>query len=443
MVVTSQISVEERADCNPLFSLPSPSEPDVQGRLPIMILLCAVGFFNFVDRQVITTLFEPIKREFQVSDSLIGVLTGLTFAGFYTLASIPIGRLADRTDRRVVLAICLGFWSLCTCLAGFAQSFGQLALTRVGVAVGEAGGGPTSHAILADRYPRRRRATVLAIFSGSQAIGVGAGILIGGVLAETMGWRAAFWIVGAPGLILAAIVWRVIPPGSAKNATSQAGDESFWHVARFLWKIADFRRAISVCALASLTGYGILNWGPTFFMRVYGMTSAQVGVAFGLASAVSLMIGTLAAAPVADRLSQDDLGGYMRVASVGLIIGTPAAVFALSSADIWWCFTALFVSLALQGAYLAPCLAVIQTVAPPSMRAQASVLFGLSQALFGLGFAPALVGILNDVLTPYFGLEAIRWSLILICSGAMVSGLLAFRRGWRRKSSTNTGSGRE
>jgi predicted MFS family arabinose efflux permease len=414
---------------------------DARGRPLILILLCTVGFFNFMDRQAIAVLIEPIKHEFRVSDSLIGLLTGLTFAGFYTISSIPIGRLADRTSRKAVLAACLLFWSLCTLLAGFAQSFAQLAATRIGVAVGESGGTPISHAIIAERYPQRQRASALAIFSGTQATGIGTGILLGGVLAQTLGWRAVFWILGAPGILLAAIVWKAIPSASTASRSIANGNmESFSKVAGFLWGIAEFRRAIFVSGLASLTGYGMLNWGPTFFIRVHGLQPAQVGLAFGLVYATALVFGSVATGLIADRAARHGFGGYMRVASIGLLLGAPAAAVAFSVSNPSWAFVALFAAFSLQIANLAPCLAIIQAVAPPTMRAQASVIFGLGQALFGLGLAPAVIGVLNDLLSPALGTDAIRYSLIINCSGAILAGVLAAHRGWFQPQTSSANS---
>jgi MFS family permease len=171
-----------------------------------LAVLCLVGLISFIDRQIITILIEPIKREFGASDTAMGALAGIIFSGFYALAAIPLARLSDRLSRRNVIAACVGFWSIMTSLGGFAVSYWMLAATRIGVAVGEAGAGPASHSVIADLFPLNRRATALGLLSAGQAIGIGTGVLLGGILTAAFDWRTSFLVVGFPGLIVAAIL---------------------------------------------------------------------------------------------------------------------------------------------------------------------------------------------------------------------------------------------
>ena len=177
----------------------------------VLAVLCLAAVVNMIDRHIITIVLDPIKAEFGASDTAMWLLTGMIFAVFYAGASIPLARWADKGERRLVMAACLGFWSLMTTLGGLAQSFIQLAVTRVGVAVGEAGAGPTSQSMLSDLYPLSPRATVLAILSACSSIGIGLGVLLGGWLSDTFDWRVAFFIVGVPGLLLAIVIFRFLP----------------------------------------------------------------------------------------------------------------------------------------------------------------------------------------------------------------------------------------
>jgi MFS family permease len=212
------------------------------------------------------------------------------------------------------------------------------------------------------------------------------------------------------------------------DALRHTAASSFASVFSHLWKLPEFRKATLVAALAGIVGYGVLGWGPTFFVRVHELTPGQVGIRFGLLTAAALVTGNCITAAVADRAGSADLGGYMRVAGVGILLSVPCSIAMLFSPSAILALVALFAMMTLQVIHVAPCIAVIQTVAPQNMRAQASVIFGIVQTLTGVGFAPLAIGFLNDILAPAFGYEAVRYSLAIICVAAVAAGVLALRR---------------
>ncbi len=391
-------------------------------RAYILAVLCVIATFNMIDRQIITILVQPIKEEFGASDTAMGLLTGLVFAGFYGIASIPIARFADIGTRRTVMALCLGFWSVMTSLGGIAQSFMQLAVTRVGVAIGESGASPTSHSLIADLYPLRRRATVLALFSASSSLGIGLSSVLGGWLSDTFDWRAAFFIVGVPGLLLALVVWLTVaepPRGLSDSARKDTESASFDEVLRHLWRLHSYRGIVITAALCALSGYGALQWGPTFFVRVHHMTLTQAGLWFGVATISSLVLGNIITGVVSDWAGTRDLRWYMRVAGAGPLLAFPCGLAFIFIPNTSLAFFFYFLFQLTLVTHIPPCNAMAQTLAPLRMRAMASVIVALFQSFVGIGLAPLLVGAANDFLEPHFGAEAVRYSLALIMLGAL------------------------
>ncbi|MET0183132.1 MAG: MFS transporter, partial [Caulobacterales bacterium] len=286
----------------------------------VLAVLCLVGIFNFVDRQIITILIEPIKKEFGASDTQMGLLTGLMFAGFYLAASIPLARIADTGSRRNLMVICLGCWSAMTALGGFAQSFIQLLLTRIGVALGEAGAGPASHSMISDLYPMRRRGTMLSIFIAAQSIGIGLGVFLGGLLGDMFNWRVAFVIVGVPGVLLAVLLLTTVkepPRGMADNVSETAKPPPVFVTMKRLLGMPSYVCAVLTSMFGAIPGYGTLIWGPTFFLRVHELSAATVGFWFGIVSGAALFIGGISGGMVGDWAARRDVRWYMRLGGIG------------------------------------------------------------------------------------------------------------------------------
>lgn len=398
-------------------------------RHAILAMLCIIAVVNMIDRQIITILLDPIKEEFGASDAAMGLLTGMIFALFYAGASIPLARWADLGQRRVVISVCLGFWSIMTTLGGVAQSFLQLAITRVGVAVGESGASPTSQSILSDLYPLGSRATALAILSGCSSIGIGMGVLLGGWLSDTFSWRVAFFIVGAPGIALAIVVFYFLPEPKRGGADGLVDDKSspkFIDVFLQLGKIPTYRCLVLIAAFVALCGYGSLMWGPTFLGRVHGLSQTQIGFGFGLTTAAALLLGNVGSGVVADWAGKHDIRWYMRISGLGPALGFPFGllfVFAPSATIslVGYFFFQFFITFHIPSVN-----AITQTLAPLRMRAMASVIVSLFQTFVGIGLAPLLIGSVNDLLEPVYGQGAVRYSLAIVMTGAAAAGVTGF-----------------
>lgn len=396
-----------------------------------MLLLCLIGIFNFVDRQILAILLVPIQQDLQVSDTLMGLLSGLAFSTVYVLAGIPIARMVDTGSRRWLLTICVTTWSLCTVLCGLAGSFAHLVLARIGVATGEAGGQPATQSIISDLYPPQRRGTVIGIWSASQAIGIAGGLFLGGWLNSVVGWRAAFIIVGAPGILLAAVTLLTLrepargmsEPRLARHASDTP---TFLEGVRMAFANPALRMVLLIAMSSSFAGYSILSWGPSFYVRVHGMTTVQVGAYMGIAVAAGFFLANMLSGFLADRLSGGELSNYMKVAGIGPCLALPAAYVFVLADSFTVSIIALFFANLLMTVWLAPTIAVAMSLSPPRNRGIVSALIGFATTLVGMGAGPLVVGMMNDIFAPRYGDLAIRYSLSLVIISLLLCGLLCF-----------------
>lgn len=394
-------------------------------------LLVVVNVFNYLDRQILSILLEPIKRDLQLSDTALGFLTGIAFALFYTFAGIPIARWADRGMRCTIIAGGLAIWSGMTALTGLAQTFTQLTLARIGVGVGEATCSPPSHSLLSDYFPPDRRGTALSIFSLGVPIGIMVGYLVGGWINQYFGWRLAFFVVGLPGLVLALVLWLTLREPlrghseGLQGSVSATQTDSLWTVFHFIWALRSFRHLSLAAALHALYGYGVLAFMPAFMMRVHGMTNtAELGLWLGLIAGVFSGIGTFLGGALSDRLAawKNDRRWYMWLPAWATLLSIPfTCLFYLWPEGR----TALLLSIpaAILGpTYIGPTMAMTQGLVKLRMRATASAILLFILNLIGLGLGPQAVGILSDLLAPTYGVESIRYALLsVVVTGSLWS----------------------
>jgi predicted MFS family arabinose efflux permease len=368
-------------------------------------VLTAVYASSQVDRQIMAILLEPIKLELQASDTQMGFLVGLTFAIFYATLGMPIAMLADRTNRRNIVAAAITIWSGMTVLCAYAGNFVQLALARIGVGIGEAGSSPPSHSMIADLFPPDQRGTAMGIF----ALGVNFGLLIaylaGGWLSENWGWRVTFVAVGLPGILIAAVLYLTVAEpkrgGAEKSDPSESSDDrpttpGFRAVAAHMWRVRSIRHLCMGATLAGFIGYGFVLWMPSFLARSHDLAPTQIGLILALMTGVVGAFGTFTAGKLTDVLSRRDVRWRAWLVAVGKGGYVPflAAVFLvddLTTALILYLIPAFF-----GGFYLAPTFSLIQSLVSVRMRALASsiVLFVLN--IIGMGFGPQLVGVMSD-----------------------------------------------
>lgn len=389
-----------------------------------LALLVVVYVFNFIDRTILSILLEPIKNEFSLSDTQLGFLSGLAFALFYTILGIPIARWADRGVRRTIIALAVFVWSGMTALTGFAQSFSMLLAARIGVGIGEAGCSPPAHSLLSDYFPSERRATALATYSLGIPIGSGVGYLAGGWLAEWFDWRTAFIVVGLPGIVLAGIVQLTLrePIRGAYDDAAHTPDANkpaipLGQVIRFMLSLPSFRHMAFGAALHSFYGYGAGAFNPAFFVRSHGLSTGEIGTWLAAIGFTGGVLGTYLGGFLSDRIAQRDVRWYMWLPALSTAIYVPFAFLLYL-----WPTPHTALALALPGAllgsmYLGPTFAMTQTLVRPEMRALASAILLFIINLIGLGFGPQGVGILSDMLHSAYGVESLRYALLITVVG--------------------------
>lgn len=389
----------------------------------VLGVLVLVYVVNFIDRQVFSILIEPIKADIHLSDTQLGFLGGVAFAFFYTFAGIPIARWADRGNRITIVTLALVIWSGMTALTGLARGFATLMMARIGVGIGEAGCSPPIHSLISDYFPPERRATALSIYALGIPIGAAIGTLAGGWIGQYYGWRVAFLVVGLPGLLIALLVkltLREIPRGHSEGLNAAAQQtESVGGVIRFMWRLKSFRHLALAGSLHAFVGYGVGLFLPSFFMRIHGFGLAETATYLFLIGLTG-MIGTFLGGFLGDRLGVRDKRWYAWVPGIATIAAVPfAAAFYL------WEDPIVALLLAIPGAilgpmYLGPTFGMTQTLVKPHMRALASAILLFILNLIGLGLGPLFAGFLSDQLRPRFGVESIRYALLIVAVGGNV-----------------------
>ncbi len=382
----------------------------------ILAILCLVFVFNFIDRQILAILLDPIKKDLGVSDTAMGFLTGFAFALFYTLCGLPLARWADRGSRGTVISVGLFLWSLMTAISGLATNFFQLAAARVGVGVGEAAATPASHSLISDYFPPERRATALAIFNMGANIGILLGFVIGGWIGQYYGWRIAFYVVGLPGILLAVIVKYTIPE-PPRGLSDTHGDDTLYSIKdvfKYLWSLPSFRHVTIASALFTFSSYGLFIWTASFLGRVHHMEQLQIGIWVGLILGIAGGLGLVIGGILCDRLAKKDLRWQLWLCAVSGIITIPFLFLFLFLPDYKFALIC-FISVVFFGAfYVGPSYALAQGLATLRMRALASAIIMFFNNLIGLGLGPLIIGMLNDYLNPTFGDEAVRYSMTII-----------------------------
>jgi predicted MFS family arabinose efflux permease len=375
---------------------------DRNERYPVwmMLMLALVALSSFIDRVIVATLGPAIKADLGISDTQFGLLTGLAFALLYTSAGIPVARLADRFNRVHLLTIATTIWSVMTMLSGYATNFVQLLLLRLGVGIGESAANPCTISMLSDRFPRHQRASALAIV----AMGASAGSLVGGFaggwLGEHVGWRAAFIAVGAPGLVLAVLLFCTLqeqPRGRFDDpAASSGAAPSFLDVLRTLRRKPAFLNMAFGCGLTSFTNFGIMLFLPIYFGRSYEMSMTQAGLLFGLTTSISNAIGTLLGGFGADWAGKRDERWYAWLPATTLTLAAPLYIFGLSLPNWQVALPMVVIAATLAFTFYAPTFGAVQNMVESRMRASASAIVIFFQNLVGMGLGPLFVGVLSD-----------------------------------------------
>jgi MFS family permease len=391
----------------------------------LLSLLLLAYIFNFLDRQILGILNEPIKADLHLSDTQFGAIGGLAFAMLYSVLGLPLAYLADKTSRSGVIAAAVAVWSAFTALCGTATGYTQLFLYRLGVGVGEAGGVAPSYALIADHFPPEGRARALAIYSLGIPIGLAGGSLIGAYLAEWLGWRAAFLVMGVAGMILAPVIRHYVRDlPKAKTATDEGAPiaEVFPLIAR---KPAFWLLALASSS-SSLIGYALALWTPAVIMRSFGLKLVETGQFLSSLLLIGGTAGVFAGGWLADRLGTKDRAWYARLPAIAWVISAVAWAAGLMSPNLWIAWPLLLVGNAVNILWLGPVVTAVQHLAPARMRSTASGSFLLVNNLIGLGVGPLLIGRVSDALKSTYGADALRAAAVGGTVFYLVASILMF-----------------
>jgi len=433
------------ADTTSTSQAPSPQAGGQPGRVSTLeeakahrtlalAILTLVYLFNFVDRQILVILQEPIKADLGLSDGQLGILTGFAFAIFYVVVGIPIARLADFRDRRTIIAVSLTLWSAMTALCGLVTGYWQLLAARIGVGIGEAGGSPPAHSILSDLYPKEERGRALSIYSAGVYLGILVGFLIGGWASQYLGWRTTFFVVGLPGVVLAVVLRLMLkePIRGLSDGAPPAAAPGFGATLRMLWGIKAFPYYALGCAGAAFVSYGTGNAQPLLLGRVYGLEPAAIGTWLSLIQGGCGAFGAILGGVLADRLGKRNRAWYLWVPMIGTTLAAPLALAAYLAPTAGLMLALIAPAVILSAMFLGPVLAITHSLVASNMRAMSSAVLFFILNLIGLGLGPTTTGFLSDYFASQgYGAESIRWAMVVTTFVALPMGVL-FWMGARR-----------
>ena len=427
-------------------------------RVWVLFILVVVYTFNFIDRQIVGILAVPIKEELLLSDTQLSLMGGLAFALFYTFLGIPVAWLADRFSRVWIMTVALSVWSGMTALCGLANNFIQLFLARLGVGVGEAGGVAPAYSLISDYFPPHQRARALSVYSFGIPIGSALGIVLGGILASILGWRAAFIIVGIAGLAIAPIFRLTMrePKRGQFDADHAAVEPApVKSVFEKLTSKSSFWLLSLGAASSSMMGYGLIFWLPSFFVRSYGDALPEffswlppslvpegagpvfyAGYFYGSIILLGGIAGIWLGGFLADKFGQKNRSAYALVPAWAFVASVPFFVLGLMSDSLSIAFLAFLVPQALSLVWLGPVIAAFQHLVPPNMRATASAIFLFINNLIGIGLGNLVIGAISDTLNAQFGDESLRYAMLsgtvfyLIAAGMFFVSAPKLERDW-------------
>jgi MFS family permease len=401
---------------------PEKSLLDNQAYKTYVVAILVLGYiFNVIDRGVFGILVQQIKESLQVSDTLMGLVSGFAFALCYSVMGIPIARLADRWSRVNVLALAIGVWSVATALTGAAVNYVSLFFARATTAVGEAGGSPPSHSLISDYFPLSQRATVLAVYAMAVPFGTAIGNYVSGHANLVFGWRMTFVLVGLPGLLVAVLIRLTLkePPRGYSDGPEAREKRTeappFFDVFRFLLTRNSFMHMSVAAALHAVVWYAGSNWNSAFFQRSHGMDTGGAGNYLAIFALIGA-IGSFAGGFLSDKISTyyDDKRWYMWVPGIACLIMVPFQFVSYLSSDLGVVVPSFSIMVVLASFFFGPSFAVAQSVATVRMRAVSTSVLLFIQTIIGLTIGPFIVGIISDYLAPSAGSDSLRYGMVII-----------------------------
>ncbi len=400
-----------------------------RARTVALAMLTVVYAFNFIDRQILVILQEAIKADMGLSDAQLGLLSGFSFALIYVTAGIPVAYWADRGNRKNIVSLALFIWSGMTALSGLAQNYTQLLLARIGVGLGEAGGSPPAHSIISDYYPPEQRGTAMSIYSAGLYFGILMGYVIGGAVADALGWRITFMLVGVPGVVFALFLAWLMKEPQRGLWEKQAVNEYKPSLAETLRTLAGYPSFILLAAatgIGNFAGYGTGNFVASLYLRNHGLSLTEVGLLLAVAGGVSGMIGTFLGGWLADRWGAKDKRWYLWVPAIGGLLSQPISMVYYLTDSTGIAIVFQFVATVCFSTFLGPCLAISHTLVHPAMRAFTSAVLFFVLNLIGLGLGPLSTGLISDALQPQYGVDSLRYAMVIVSLIGLVAPLLFY-----------------
>lgn len=383
----------------------------------MLFMLTAAFALNNLDRQILNIVLNDIGLEFNLTDFQLGSLSGFAFAVIYALLGFPIAKLAKPGKRKTILVSAIAVWSGMTMMMGITSNFIQIFLARVGVGIGEAGCVPPSHSMIADAYPKEKRATALAIFSAGTNIGIFLSFLVGGVVATHFGWRAAFIVAGLPGLFLGLAMLFTLKEPEAETVSpklDKVDTPTYGDVIRALFNDPSTRHTIIGAALVSMVGYGSLTWLATFLVRIHDMQLLQIGLYLAFVVGALGAVATWAGGWFADKIGKNNSDWRLKFVAVSIILAKPLAIIFYLSNDLVFALIFLILPAALGALFSGPSFSHIYTTIEPAKRAMATAILMFISNLIGLGIGPMFVGLASDLMAPAYGEDSLRYALVVI-----------------------------
>jgi predicted MFS family arabinose efflux permease len=385
---------------------------------------------NYLDRQIVAILLPQIQKEFTLTDTQLGLLSGTAFAVIYAVLGVPLAVIADRVNRRNVVVVSMAIFSLMTVLSGYARHFWQLLLARFGTGIGEAGTGPSINSMLADLYPPEKRASALSFYSAGLNVGLLVASFGGGWVAQHYGWRNAFLAAGIPGLLLSLYLFigvREPVRGAIDNLKDDVPAPDLWTVIRGLWGQRAFRWLAIGTSMSSFGGYAGIFFVPKFLIVSHHMSLVSVSVVLALLAGVPGALGTYFAGVLADRYGRRDVRWNMYVPIIATFISVIFAPIFFLTPITAIALVAGIVPYMMGATYVGPAYAMTQAMVPLRMRARAIAILLFILNIIGLGLGPLAVGKLSDLLRPSLGADSLRWAL----TATVLTGLAGAFCYWR------------
>ncbi|MBO6554653.1 MAG: MFS transporter [Roseitalea sp.] len=393
-----------------------------------LLVLAAILAVNHLDRHILSITLNQIGAEFALTDTQLGLLSGLLFAVVYVLFGFPVAKLAATGNRRNIVAISAAVWSTLTIAMAGAQNFAQLALARLGVGIGEAGAVAPSHSMISDLYPEHRRTSAMAAYVAGANIGVLLAFLVGGIVGQAFGWRWAFVVAGIPGLVLALLLrFTVAEPQRERPVSADQSRSLFLSTFGTIWNDRGLFHAMAGISIVGIVTFGALAWNPTFIIRVHGLSQAQTGIFLALTIGIGGGLGTWLSGRLADRWGDADPRWRIGIVVAVILISKPfIAVFLL--ADGRALALAAFVgSAAIASVFWGPTFAYLHSRIEPHMRPMATAIFLFCFNLIGVGVGPTIIGFLSDAVFAASGARSVAHALLAV----QIAGIWAAWHYWQ------------